>query len=75
MNVDTISCASYCSWIYNYLCNQCLSPLQLRIQIPVNKTDLHDLTEISLKVALNTINLTPYCVITITRNTAYFAYT
>ena len=25
-----------------------------------NKTDLHDITEILLKVALNTINITPY---------------
>jgi len=24
---------SYGSWIYNYLCNQCLSPLTLRVQI------------------------------------------
>jgi len=22
------------SWIYNYLCNQCLSPLKLRVQTP-----------------------------------------
>jgi hypothetical protein len=28
------SCSwSYGSWIYNYLCNQCLSPLKLRVQI------------------------------------------
>jgi hypothetical protein len=26
---------SYGSWIYNYLCNQCLSPLMLRIWIPL----------------------------------------
>ena len=25
---------SYGSWIYNYLCNQCLSPLMLGVQIP-----------------------------------------
>jgi len=25
---------SYCSWIYNYLCNQCLSPLKLWVQTP-----------------------------------------
>ena len=31
------------SWIYNYLCNQCR----------------HDITEILLKVALNTITFTP----------------
>ena len=76
---------SYGSWIYNYLCNQCLSPLMLWVWIlirarcttlcdkvcqwlviglwfssglPVsstNKTDCHDITEILLKVALNTI--------------------
>ena len=77
---------SYSSWIFNYLCNQCLSSLMLlwvRISIrarcttlcdkvcqwlatgrsfspgpPVsssNKTDCHDITEILLKVALNTI--------------------
>ena len=73
------------SWFYNYLCNQCLSPLILWVRIlimarctalcdkvcqwlptgwwfssgpPVsstNKTDLHDITEILLKVALSTI--------------------
>ena len=26
---------SYGSWIYNYLCNQCLSPLMLWLQIPL----------------------------------------
>ena len=81
------------SLIYNYkmyLCNQCLSPLTLWVQIslgrcildttlcdkvckwlaagpwfylctPVsstNKTDRHDITEILLKVALNTITTT-----------------
>ena len=75
----------YDSWIYNYLCNQCLSPLMLWIRISIrarcttlcdkvcqwlaigrwfspgppvtstNKTDCHDITEILLKVALNTI--------------------
>ena len=83
---------SYGSWIYNYLCNQCLSPLTLWVRIslrrgvldttlcdkvcqwlatgrwfspgtPVsstNKTDRHDITEILLKVALNTIKQTNY---------------
>ena len=76
---------SYGSWIYNYLCNHCLSPLILWVRIlirvrcttlwdkvcqwlatgrwfspgtPVsstNKTDHHVITEILLKVALNTI--------------------
>jgi hypothetical protein len=77
--------SSYGSWFYNYLCNQCLSPLILWIRISImakcttlcdkvcqwlptgrwfspgppvsstNKTDLHDITEIFLKVALSTI--------------------
>ena len=76
---------SYGSWIYNYLCNQCLSPLMLWVRIsirarcttlcdkvwqwlttgwwfspgpPVSSTkkiDRHDIAEILLKVALNTI--------------------
>jgi len=76
---------SYGSWIYNYLCNQCLSPLMLWVRIlirercttlcdkvcqwlvtgrwfssgsPVsstNKTDRYNITEILLKVALNTM--------------------
>jgi hypothetical protein len=77
---------SYGSWIYNYLCNRCLSPLT-RIRIPLrrgvldttlcnkvwpwlaagrwfspgiqvssnNKTDRHHITEMLLKVTLNTI--------------------
>jgi len=28
---------SYGSWIYNYLCNQCLSPLKLWIRIPLRQ--------------------------------------
>jgi hypothetical protein len=77
---------SYGSWIYKYLCNQCLSPLKLWVRTPfmarwtrytlcdkvcqwlaagrwftpissTNKTDRRDITEILLKVALNTINL------------------
>jgi hypothetical protein len=76
---------SYGSWIYTYICNQCLSLLKLCVRIPrgvldatlcykvckwlatgqwfspatpvssINKTDRHDITEILLKVALNTI--------------------
>ena len=79
---------SYGSWIYNYLCNQCLSPLMLWVRISIrarcttlcdkvcqwlatgrwfspgpldsstNKTDHHDITEILLKVALNTFKQT-----------------
>ena len=73
---------------YNYLCNQCLSPLMLWVRISIrarcttlcdkvcqwlatglwfsqgtpvsstNKTDHHDIAEILLKVALNTIKQT-----------------
>jgi len=78
--------SSYGSWIYNCLCNQCISPLKLWVRIPFkarctrysimwlslsvisgsfpgysgflpNKTDSHDMTEILLKVPLNTITL------------------
>jgi len=79
---------SYGSWIYSYLCNQCLSPLMLWIRITIsarcttlcdkvcqwlatgrwfspgslvsstNKTGRHDITEILLKVVLNTIKQT-----------------
>ena len=79
---------SYGCWIYNYLCNQCLSPLMLWVRISIrarcttlcdkvcqwlatarwfspdppfsstNKTDCQDITEIFLKVALNTIKQT-----------------
>ena len=78
----------YGSWIYNYLCNQCLSPLLLWVWISIrarcttlcdkvcqwlgtgqwfsqgppvsstNKTYRHDITEILLKVALNTMKQT-----------------
>jgi len=77
---------SYSCWIYNYICNQCISPLTLWVRIPLRRgvlvatlcntkcqwlvtdwwispcTDRHDITEILLKVALNTITLTliPY---------------
>jgi hypothetical protein len=76
---------SYGSWIYNYLCNQCLSPPMLWVQIPLMvrcsrynimwlnlsvtcgrsvvlsgySGYLHDITEILLKVALNTWTPTP----------------
>ena len=31
---------SYGSWIYNYLCNQCLSPLMLWVRIPLRQGEL-----------------------------------
>ena len=73
---------SHGSWIYNYLCNQCLSLLMLWVRISnkarcttlcdkvcqwfspgprvssTNNTNRHDITEILLKVALNTIKQT-----------------
>ena len=77
--------------VYNYLCNQCISPLTLLVRIPLRRGVLHttlydkvcqwfpagrwfspgtlvsstnttyrqEITEILLKVALNTIALTP----------------
>jgi hypothetical protein len=61
----------YGSWIYNYLCNRYLSPLMLWVRLATgwwfspgtlvsstSKTDSHDISEILLKVALNTITLT-----------------
>jgi hypothetical protein len=83
---------SYGSWIYNYLCNQCLSPLTLWVWIPlrwgvfdttlcdkvcqwlaagrwfspgtavssINKTDRHDITEIS---NYHTITMTDWILI------------
>ena len=80
---------SYGSWIYKFICNQCLSPLTLWVRIPhrryvldatlcdkvcqwlavgrwfspgtpvssTNKTDHHNINEVLLKVALNTITL------------------
>ena len=32
---------SYGSWIYNYLCNQCLSPLKLWVRIPLRQDVLN----------------------------------
>ena len=81
---------SYGSLIYNYMCNQCLSPLMLWGRISfrrgvlnttlcdkvfqwlvagqwfspgtpvssINKTDRHDITEILLQVAVNTLTPT-----------------
>jgi hypothetical protein len=72
--------------VYNYLCNQCLSPLILWVRLTIrprcttlcykvcqwlvtgrwfspvsstNKTDRHDIADILLKVALNTITPNP----------------
>ena len=78
---------SYVSWMQNYLCNQCLSPLSVWVRIslmvysiqhyvikfvrylrqvggflrvlrfppPIKLLDCHDVTDILLKVALNTL--------------------
>ena len=32
---------SHSCWIYNYLCNQCLSPLTLWVRIPLRRSVLH----------------------------------
>ena len=45
---------SYGSWIYNYLCNQCLLPLTLWVQI-LFMARCSWYNEILLKVVLNTI--------------------
>jgi hypothetical protein len=87
-----LSWSMFGSWIYNYLFNQCLSPLTLWVwshsdevytiqhyvikfvsdlrqvgsflwllyDSSTNNTDLHDITEILLKVALSTITLNLY---------------
>jgi hypothetical protein len=88
-NIRAWCSSSYGSWINNYLCNQCISPLMLWVLIPLmrgvldttlcdkvcqwlaasrfspiipvsstNKADYHDISEILLKVLLNTITLT-----------------
>ena len=31
---------SYCSWIYSYICNQCISPLTLWVRIPLRRSVL-----------------------------------
>ena len=61
---------SYGRWIYNYLCNQYLSPLTLWVRTPLrwgvldipassfNKSDRHDITDICLRMTLNMINQT-----------------
>jgi hypothetical protein len=61
---ETVVLWSYGSWIYNYLCNQCLSPLMLWVWISIRVFSRysgflrHDITEILLKVVLNTIKQT-----------------
>jgi hypothetical protein len=37
---------SYGSWIYDYLCNQCLSPLTLCVRIPLGVKFVGDLWEV-----------------------------
>ena len=48
------------SWIYNYVCNHCLSGRRFSPGSPIfsiNKSNRHDIAEILLKVTLNTITL------------------
>jgi hypothetical protein len=95
---------SYGSWIYNYLCSQCLSPLMLWVRISIramcttlidkvcqwlatgrwfspgppvsstNKTVRHDITEILLKLVLNTIKQTIYLRLLARSHTFYAIY-
>jgi hypothetical protein len=56
---------SYVSRSSTYLCNQCISPLTCDMSVIfsgflTNITDRQDITEILLKVVLNTITLTPH---------------
>ena len=39
---------SYGSWIYNYLCNQCLSPLKLWVRIPLVYSIQHYVISVSV---------------------------
>ena len=52
--LDTTLCDKVCQWLETGLYFSPGSPLS-----SINKTDRHDITEILLKVALNTINLNP----------------
>jgi hypothetical protein len=56
---------SHVSLIYNKLCYQCLPPLNVLVRIPLierctrhNKSDLHEITILLLKVALSTMTPT-----------------
>ena len=89
MLIENLLLWSHVTWVYYYLCSQCLSHLRLWVQIPLrwgvldvtlcdkvcqwlvadrwfspstpvsstNKTECHDIAEILLRVALNTITL------------------
>jgi hypothetical protein len=35
--------SSYGSWIYNYLCNQCISPVKLRVRIPFSSGEVYSI--------------------------------
>jgi len=109
VRIPPMAGTSWSGWygkrIYNYLCNQCLSPLTLWVQITprrgvldtapcdevcqwlvvdrwfslgtlvssTKKTDCHDIAEISLKVALNTI--VPNPIITIHMSVLWYTLT
>jgi len=34
---------SYGNWIYDYLCNQCLSPLKLWVRIPLSEVHVYSI--------------------------------
>jgi len=48
---------SYDSWIYNYLCNRCLSPLKLWVWIPLMARCMHPIKIIQLYVIMFVSNL------------------
>jgi len=59
-NIDTLTTHeepswswSYGSWIYNYLCNQCLSPLTFWVRILLRKGVL-DTTKLVLEIKSST---------------------
>jgi hypothetical protein len=55
------------SWIYNYLCSQCLSPLMLRVRIPLRRGVLDTiLCEQADRVFLRALRYTPLIKLTAT---------
>ena len=55
--LDTTLCNKVCQWLAKGLWFSLGTPMS-----PTNKTDRHNITEILLKVALNTINQTRMCI-------------
>ena len=55
INISIQHCDQVCQWIAAGWCFSAGTPVSF-----TNKIDRHDIAEILLKVALDTINLTPY---------------